>query len=386
MSDPKPVIPESLGLCSARLQRADAHIARFIADGKLVGAVTLVTRKDQLCHFNVQGYADREKQTPMSDTTLFRIYSMTKIITSVAAMIVYEEGLIDLNDPVSKYIPAFADQQVQLEDGSLVAANRPTTIYDLLRHTGGLPNDYNLEKLIESDRTLATFADELGARPLISQPGEKWIYGYQTDVLARIVEIVSEQPFANFLRDRIFDPLDMVDTGFDVPEEKRERLAVCYRYAKDGSLTPIMGNEADSLFVREKTFHSAAGGLVSSTRDYLRFATMLLRQGELDGVRILGRKTVELMTLDHLPEAHPDLQIGTQQFRFGLGVSVVTDVAKTRCLSSLGDFGWGGAAGTQVWMNPEEEMVVMIMIQVRAEVPTGVMDVYKRLVYQALIG
>lgn len=385
MSEPKSAIPETLGLCSQRLQRADAHIARHIADGKLVGAVTLVTRRDQLCHFNIQGYADREQQIPMRDDTLFRIYSMTKIITSVAALIVYEEGLIDLNDPVSKYIPAFADQQVKLENGDLVDAQRPTTIYDLLRHSGGLPNDYNLEELIGSDRTLASFAEEIGARPLIAQPGEKWIYGYQTDVLARIVEIVSEQTFDRFLQDRIFDPLEMTDTAFDVPEAKRERLATCYRYAKDGSLAPINGNEPDSLFVRPKKFFSAAGGLISSTRDYLRFATMLLHKGELDGVRLLGRKTVELMTLDHLPEGHPDLQIGTQCFRFGLGVSVVTDVARSRCLSSLGDFGWGGAAGTQVWMNPEEEMVVMIMIQIRAEVPTGVMDVYKRLVYQAIV-
>ncbi|WP_309387820.1 serine hydrolase domain-containing protein [Cerasicoccus frondis] len=384
MSEPKRVIPESLGLCSARLQRADAHIARCIADGKLVGAITLVTRKDQLCHFNIQGYADRENAIPMRDDTLFRIYSMTKIITSVAALIVYEEGLIDLNDPVSQYIPAFANQMVDL-GGGYADADRPTTIYDLLRHTGGLPHDYNLEELIGSDRTLASFAEEIGARPLIAQPGERWIYGYQTDVLARIVEIVSGQSFDRFLRDRIFEPLDMPDTGFDVPEEKRERLAVCYRYAKDGSLSTANGNEPDSLFVRPKTFFSASGGLVSTTRDYLRFATMLLRKGELDGVQLLGRKTVDLMTLDHLPAGHPNLQIGTQCFRFGLGVSVVADVAQSRCLSSLGDFGWGGAAGTQVWMNPEEEMVVMIMIQIRADIPTGVMDVYKRLVYQALV-
>lgn len=377
--------PESLGLCSQRLLRADAHISRHISEGKLAGAITLVTRRDRLVHFNIQGMMDREKQLPMRDDCLFRIYSMTKIITSVAILILYEEGLIDINDPVSKYIPSFADQKVKLADGSLVPAERPTTIYDLLRHTGGLPVTAKLEDLIGSQETLETFCDALGREPLIEQPGKRWIYGYQTDVIARIVEIVSEQQFDEFLRDRIFEPLEMVDTAFDVPEAKRERLATCYKYAKDGSLTAMDGNGPDALFVRKKTFFSGAGGLISSARDYLRFASMLLNRGQLDNTRLLGRKTVELMTMDHLPAGHPNLEIGTQCFRFGLGVSVVTDVARSRCLSSLGDFGWGGAAGTQVWMNPAEQMVVMIMIQVRAEVPTGVMDVYKRLIYQALV-
>lgn len=376
---------ESLGFCSQRLLRADAHIARHIAEGKLAGAITLVARRDQLAHFNIQGYRDIENKVPLSEDTLFRIYSMTKIIASVALLIVYEEGLVDLNDPVSKYIGSFADQKVKLTDGKLVDAERPTTIYDLLRHCGGLPVTTKLEEMIASDQTLAEFCDELGKEPLIEHPGKRWVYGYSTDVIARIVEIVSDQKFDAFLRDRIFDPLDMNDTAFDVPEEKRERLAVLYKYAKDGSLTPIDGNGPESIFVKPKTFFSASGGLISSTRDYLRFATMLLNNGKLDGVQLLGRKTVELMTLDHLPEGHPNLEIGTQCFRFGLGVSTVTDVARSRCLSSVGDFGWGGAAGTQVWINPTEDMIVMIMIQIRAEIPTGVMDVYKRLVYQALI-
>jgi len=375
---------ESLGFCAQRLLRADAHIARHIADGKLAGAITLVTRRDQLAHFNIQGYRDIENKVPLTEDTLFRIYSMTKIIATVALLIVYEEGLVDINDPVSKYIPSFADQKVRVGE-ELVDAERPTTIYDLLRHCGGLPVTAKLEELIGSDQTLESFCNALGQEPLIEQPGRRWIYGYSTDVVARIVEIVSDQSFDAFLRDRIFDPLDMPDTGFDVPEEKRERLAILYRYAKDGSLNPVDGNGPNDLFVRPKSFFSGAGGLVSSSRDYLRFATMLLNYGKLDGVQLLGRKTVELMTLDHLPEGHPNLEVGTQSFRFGLGVSAVTDVARTRCLSSLGEFGWGGAAGTQLWINPTEQMVVMIMIQIRAEVPTGVMDVYKRLVYQALV-
>ncbi|MGE9291608.1 MAG: serine hydrolase domain-containing protein [Puniceicoccales bacterium] len=376
--------PETLGFCSTRLQRADALVQRFIDEEKLAGAITLVARGDGIAHLGMLGYSDIANREPMRENTLFRIYSMTKIITSVALMITYERGLVDLNDPVSNYIPAFAHQKLRREDGRLIDPARPTTIYDLLRHCGGLEQTTRVEDLLRSEHTLESFAEEMGKTPLIAEPGTTWIYGYSTDILARIIEIVSGQKFDEFLQAEIFQPLGMVDTGFDLPADRCPQLAVCYRAAQNGGLTVSDSNGPESLFARKKSFLSGSAGLLSSTRDYLRFATMLLHQGTLEGVRILGRKTVELMTMDHLPQDHPNLEIGTQSFRFGLGVSVVTDIARTRCLSSLGDFGWGGAAGTQVWINPEEDMIVMIMIQVRAEIPTGIMDVYKRLVYQAL--
>lgn len=378
--------PEALGFCSDRLKRADDLVQRFINENKLAGAITLVARKGQIAHLSMQGYSDIEKKVPMRENTLFRIYSMTKIVTSVALMIVYERGLVDLNDPVSKYIPAFADQKLEQPDGRLTTPSRPTTIYDLLRHCGGLKAIAQLEALIRSEHTLETFAEEQGRAPLIAEPGSTWIYGYSTDILARIIEIVSAHSFDEFLKNEIFQPLGMVDTGFDLPADRCDQLSVCYRAAQNGGLTVSDGNSPESLFAQKKSYLSGSAGLISSTRDYYRFATMLLNKGTLGKVHLLGRKTVDLMTMDHLPQSHPNLEIGTQSFRFGLGVSVVTDVAHTRCLSSLGDFGWGGAAGTQVWINPEESMIVMIMIQVRAEIPTGIMDIYKRLVYQALVG
>jgi CubicO group peptidase (beta-lactamase class C family) len=200
------------------------------------------------------------------------------------------------------------------------------------------------------------------------------------------VEIISGESFDQFLQRHLFLPLEMTDTAFYVPDEKADRLCICYQHEKDGKLTILDGNGPGSLFRSKPTFFSGGGGLVTTTRDYLRFATMLLNGGRLGKIDLLGRKTVELMTMDHLPKEHPNLSIGTQCFRFGLGVSVVCNVAESRCLSSLGEFGWGGAVGTQVWINPEEEMVTMIMIQVRATIPTGIMDIYKRLVYQALVG
>jgi CubicO group peptidase (beta-lactamase class C family) len=233
--------------------------------------------------------------------------------------------------------------------------------------------------------TLETLAAHACEPPLAAQPGTKWIYGVSTDILARIVEIISGESFDQFLHRHIFVPLEMTDAAFYAPDEKADRLCVGYTYGKDGKLIVYDGTGPDSQFRSKPSLFSGAGGIVCSTRDYYRFTTMLLNGGRLGDVDLLGRKTVELMTLDHLPKEHPNLSIGTQCFRFGLGVSVVTDVAESRCLSSLGDYGWGGMLGTQVWMNPEEQMITMIMIQVRTEVPTGIMDIYKRMVYQALV-
>lgn len=374
------------GLCPKRLRNADELIERYVADGILPGAVTLVARHGKIVHLKTCGYRDIEKKLPMKEDALFRLYSMTKMIASVAIFLLYEKGLLDLNDAVAKYIPAFAKRQVKLPDGTLVPAERDITIYDLLRHCGGLGFSKFFEDLVREKYTLETLAKAVSKEPLIAQPGTKWIYGVSTDILARIVEIVSGETFDQFLQRHIFEPLEMTDAGFYVPDKEANRLCVGYTYGKDGKLSVYDGNGPESIFRSKPSLFSGAGGLVSSTRDYLRFASMLLNGGRLGKVNLLGRKTVELMTLDHLPKDHPNLSIGTQCFRFGLGVSVVTNVAESRCLSSLGDYGWGGMLGTQIWMNPEEEMITMIMIQVRAEVPTGIMDIYKRMVYQALVG
>jgi len=377
--------PESVGLCPDRLRRADDLIERFVAEGKIPGAVTLVARDNEIAHLRTHGWQDIENGVPMAPDSLFRIYSMTKIIASTAILALYEHGHLDLNDPVHRYLPGFTGLQVRQPDGSLIPAKRDIRIYDLIRHCAGLEPSPDVDTLRREGRDLAGLAEDWSQKPLIAQPGERWIYGISTDLLARIVEVVSGLPFDQFLRENLFTPLGMTDTAYFADDERAGRLCVCYRHGRDGRLTVQDGNEAGSLYRTPPRLLGGGAGLVSSTADYYRFAAMLLNRGEWNGARILGRKTVELMTLDHLPPEHPHLEIGTQCFRFGLGVSVVTDVAQSRCLSSLGDFGWGGAAGTQVWMNPEERMVVMIMIQVRAEVPTGIMDIYKRLVYQALV-
>jgi CubicO group peptidase (beta-lactamase class C family) len=378
-------LPQDLGFSPDRLRRADDLVERFIREGKLPGAVTLVARRGQVCHLHTHGWRDMEAGSAMRADALFRIYSMTKIITTVALLTLYERGLLDVNDPVSRHLEGFQGLPVQLADGSQEPSERDVTIYDLLRHCAGFQAPLNADALRASGHDLESLAREYSTKPLVAQPGRKWLYGVSTDILARIVEVVSGRPFDAYLREEIFQPLGMRDAGYYVEDARAERLCVCYRHSREGELSVQDGTGPDSPYRADPRLKNGGLGLVCSTEDYYRFATMLLNGGRLGEARILGRKTVELMTLDHLPREHPNLSIGTQCFRFGLGVSVVTDVAASRCLSSLGEFGWGGAAGTQVWINPREEMVVMIMIQVRADVPTGIMDIYKRLVYQALV-
>ncbi|MDF3129554.1 serine hydrolase [Kiritimatiellaeota bacterium B1221] len=359
------------GLCPQRLQRIHNFIEEKVSSGKLPGAVTLIERNGESVYRDVQGWRNIEQNLPMAEDSIFRIYSMTKIVTSVALLMVYEEGGLDLNDKVGLHIPSFEKHGM--------------TIYDLLRHCGGLDQKHKLEALLASDHTLESFCDELAALPLAAEPDTKWIYGYSTDVLARIIEVVSGQSFDVFLQDRIFEPLGMNDTGFTLREDQAERFTVCYQYHQDGTLTVQDPSGPESRFRREDPYLSGSAGLLSSAADYMSFCRMLLNKGHYPGGTLLGRKTVDLMTADHLPKGHPNLEIGIQSFRFGLGVSVMTEPHRSRSLACKGDFGWGGAAGTQIWISPEENMIVMIMIQVRADVPTGIMDHVKRLAYQALV-
>lgn len=373
------------GISTDRLRRIDDLIERYISDGILPGAVTLVARKGEIVHLKTNGWRDVENRLPIQEDSLFRMYSMTKIVTSVAVLLLYEKGLLDLNDPVPKFLPIFAHRQVKQSDGTLAPAARDFTIYDLLRHCAGLGYPTDLVRMREAGYSLETLMEAVAAEPLIEQPGVRWIYSVATDILARIIELISRRPFDEFLREEIFEPLGMTDTAFFVPDDKADRLCVSYRYSAEKKLVIHDTNQRESPFRSKPRLLSGSGGLVSSTRDFYRFASMLLNRGRLGDIALLGRKTVELMTLDHLPREHPSLRIGTQCFRFGLGVSVMTDVAESRCLSSLGEFGWGGMLGTQIWINPEEELIAMIMIQVHANVPTGIMDIYKRMVYQALV-
>ena len=379
------VEPESVGLCSRRLGRVGELMRRYVDDGRIAGVITLAARRGGIAHLECLGSMDLESRRPMREDAIFRIYSMTKIVTSAAVLMLLEEGRFLLGEPVRRFLPEFADLRVavKVDDGreELVSPRRDVTIHDLLAHLGGLSYDC-IHEARDGGRSLQEFITEFCKRPLLHQPGETWAYSASTDVLGRVVEVVSGRPFDDFLRERIFEPLGMTDTAFWVPPGKADRLAWVYKPDADGRLVSCE-DRAASPYLAKPSLPSGGGGLVSTTSDYLRFALMLLGEGSLCGVRLLGRKTVELMTEDHLPAGHPALDVNRRGF--GLGVSVVRRLGETEQLSSVGEFGWGGAACTQVWIDPAEEMVSMLMLQLRPAEKFPLMDLFKHAVYQAIV-
>lgn len=393
--------PETQGFSSQRLARIGAVMDAYVAAEKLAGVVTLVARRGQVVHFHQCGMAVRETGIPMREDTIFRIYSMTKPITSVAVLMLLEEGRLRLADPIAAYIPAFKDAKVldtSIDSGvRQVAPARPPTIRDLLTHTAGL--SYGFDDGVHIDQlyqqhvwgpwerepnkvSLDWLVETIGKLPLASQPGVKYRYSMSTDVLGGIVQIVAGQPFDQFLSERIFQPLGMVDTDFCVPAAKLPRFAATYGPGEQGGLKLVDGVET-SNYARPALCPSGGGGLVATTGDYLRFAQMLLNQGELDGVRLLGRKTVQLMTANHLPPGvHPfdDPAAG-----FGLGVSVLTDLGQSATLGSVGNYGWGGAANTNFWVDPQEELIGLLMLQYMPSDTYPVVADFRNQVYQALV-
>ena len=318
-----------------------------------------MARRGKIVHFETIGMRDVENSKPVEPDTIFHIYSMSKPITSVAVMMLYEEGHFQLGTPVSQFIPEFKNMKVYNKDQTeILDAEREITIKHLLMHTAGLtygwgnkPVDalYKEAKIREPGSTLVDMARKLGNIPLVHQPGEKWTYSVSTDVLGYLVEVVSGMRFEEFLQTRLFEPLGMVDTAFSVPPEKRDRLAALYRPTKENGLERT---KRAAIAIDEFTFFpSGGGGLVSTAADYMRFSQMLLNGGELDGVRILGKKTVELMRYPH------------HNNRFGLGFAVVTDRNSPNILESIGNFSWGGAAATTFWIDPQEELVGLLMTQ-----------------------
>jgi len=374
-----------VGLCSRRLGRVGELMRRYVGDGRIAGVITLAARRGRIAHLECLGSMDLERGRPMREDALFRIYSMTKIVTSVAVLMLLEEGHFLLAEPVRRFLPEFADLRVSVTgaDGreERVRPRRDVTIHDLLAHLGGLSYDC-IHEARDAGRTLQEFITEFCKRPLLHQPGTTWAYSASTDVLGRVIEVVSGRPFDDFLRERVFEPLGMVDTGFWVPPEKADRLASIYKPDADGRLV-LCEDPAASPYLAKPALPSGGGGLVSTTSDYLRLALMLLGHGALGDVRLLGRKTVELMTQDHLPAGHPALEVNDRGF--GLGVSVVRRLGETKQISSVGEFGWGGAACTQVWIDPAEEMVSMIMLQLRPAEKFPLMDLFKHTVYQAIV-
>jgi CubicO group peptidase (beta-lactamase class C family) len=344
-----------------------------VDEGKYAGMTLLLARNGRIVDWQNYGLRDLEQRLPFEKDTIVRIYSMSKILTSVAALTLHEEGRLKLDDPVSKYLPAFGKPQVMtggtVQAPTLTPAKTPITIKHLLTHTAGFLygfGDTPVEKVYQkSDMFQAASMDEFVARaaklPLAHEPGTRFRYGISTDVLGAVIEKISGQPLDEFVEQRITKPLGMVDTGYDVPPEKMGRLAKVYQ-RKDGKFVPA-DPVAASFAEKGRGFPTGGAGMFSTAGDYARFAQMLLNQGELDGVRILGRKTVELMTsnhLNHLPRVTHEF---SEADGFGLGVYVRLDLAKSNQLGSAGTFGWSGAATTNAVMDPQEKLVAILMAQ-----------------------
>jgi CubicO group peptidase (beta-lactamase class C family) len=372
--------PERVGMSAERLERITELNQRYVDEGKLAGAVTLVARRGQVVYFNAVGQADLNSGAPMTQDTLFRIYSMTKPITAVAAMVLYEEGAFQLSDPVSKFLPELANLEVLQEDGSRVAAE-PITMQQLLTHTAGFsygfnPNDpvdqlYRDAQLMTS-RDLNEFVERLAELPLKFQPGSRWHYSVAVDVTGAVVERISGQRFDEFLQQRLFAPLGMRDTFFEVPADKAQRLGTNHYYDREAGRVAVL-TDAEYPRFKDTTFFSGGGGLASTAADFARFSEMLRAGGSFNGQRILSPKTIELMTMNHLPALvaadgsgeRPGLG-GLGGFTgsgFGLGFGVVIDVPATRVIGSVGEYSWGGAAGTIFWVDPVEDLFVVSMIQ-----------------------
>jgi CubicO group peptidase (beta-lactamase class C family) len=399
--------PERAGVSSERLARLTARMQEFEKDERISGVVTLVSRRGQLIHSDALGWQDVEAQTPMRRDTLFRIASMTKPITSVAVLMLVEEGKIGLEESVEPWLPELASPRVLRDPGGSLARTTPAprgiTVRDLLTHRSGLAYAFTstgpLSKalaaggLLGSSSTISPdeWMKRLGKLPLAYAPGTRWHYGLSTDVLGVLVERVARVPLAEFLRTRIFEPLGMRDTGFEVPPEKLDRLATLYAVdPKTGQVT-VMDRPPASSLAKAPAFAAGGGGLVSTADDYVRFGRMLLGKGALDGVRLLSPRMVERMTTDHLTPEQRKVQFLGRDFwagqGFGLGVSVVDDPTRAigSELVSKGTHGWGGAHGTWYFVDPEQELVAVMMIQLFGGgrlVP--MIPAFESAVYQAL--
>jgi CubicO group peptidase (beta-lactamase class C family) len=392
--------PEEVGFSSARLQRLTDAFEGYVKDDKLAGAVVLVMRRGKVAYLGAFGQRDREANAPMKADTIFRIASQTKALVSVATLQLQEEGRLLLSDPVGKYLPEFQKTRVAVarEGGSyeVVDAKRPITLRDLLTHTAGIGYGNGTAKdlwekariqgwyFADRDEPVGATVSRMAALPFDAQPGEKWVYGYATDILGVVVEKASGQSLDEALRARIFEPLRMRDSHFYLPPAKKDRLAAVYSAKEGGGLErapdPGTGVGQGSYLEGPRKAFSGGAGLLSTASDYARFLQMLLNGGELDGARILSPKSVELMTADHL---------GSLEFRdgqgFGLGVSVVKDLGRRGLPGSLGEFGWGGAYHSNYWVDPQEQMVVAYFTQL---LPSQGLDDHGRLrslIYQAIV-
>jgi CubicO group peptidase (beta-lactamase class C family) len=402
--------PAGAGLDERRLERITEHLqGRYIDPGRIAGAQLAVYRHGQVGYYREFGDRDRERSARVQEDTIWRIYSMTKPIVGVGLLALYEQGHFQLTDAVTRWLPEWSGLKVRAEGSDQLVDARPMTVRDLMMHMSGLGRigGPTLAQLFAPGRgqgsavggrpgahdTLAAMVERYAEFPLEFQPGTQWLYTVSIDICGRLIEIMSGQPLDVYLRETVFEPLGMPDTAFHVPDDKVGRFAACYR--RDESKKLVLADDPQGSGYREPpTFFSGSGGLVSTLPDYLRFCQMLLNGGELDGVRILGRKTVELMSLNHLPGGG-DLQqfavpggygeVGFPGMGFGLTVAVSKGPAATGVIGSTGEYMWGGAASTIFWVDPAEDLTVVFMTQL---LPSGLFNFrgqLKSLIYPALM-
>ncbi|WP_425905205.1 serine hydrolase domain-containing protein [Nitrobacter sp. TKz-YC02] len=414
-----PSSPEGSGMSGAALKRVDDHLRRrYIDAGRFPGTQLMVYRRGSLVHSSVQGFADLERRVALKDNTIFRIYSMTKPITSVAFMMLVEQGLVALDEPVHKYIPEWKNLGV-FQAGTAPAfmtkpPTRPMQIIDLLRHTSGLTYGFQQRTNVDAayrDKqigtldpagTLDSMIASLADIPLEFSPGEAWNYSVSTDVIGYLVGKISSISFEQFLKERIFNPLGMADTDFFVPADKAQRLAACYNTTVSGMISAqsldtkggltLQDDPAKSPFLSLPSFISGGGGLCSTAADYLTFCQALLNGGERGGVRLIGPKTLALMTTNHLPGNRDLPDMSRSMFAettyagigFGLGFSVTMDPAKTLIAGSPGEYGWGGAATTSFWIDPAEDLITIFMTQVIPSTAYPIRRELRTMVYAAI--
>jgi CubicO group peptidase (beta-lactamase class C family) len=398
--------PEHVGLSGERLGRITRWMQDLVAQQRYAGLVTLVARRGQVAYLETCGKMDLAGGKDMRTDTVFRIYSMTKPITSTAIMMLYEEGRFQLDDPISRFLPMFKSMRVCVGGmrGKMetVPAAREITFRDLLTHTSGLTYGFMEATPVDAayraaqvdfqtqDATLPEMMERLAKIPLLAHPGTEWNYSVSTDVLSALVETISGLPFERFVKQRITDPLGMPDTGFHLHDAAHGRLAANYQPAKGGGLEQI-DDPKTSRYLKPRKLNSGGGGMVSTVADYYRFCEMLRRKGEIDGVRLLGRKTVEYMATNHLPGdmaamGQPRFSESSYEgIGFGLGFSVMLDPAKACVIGSPGEFAWGGAASTAFWIDPKEDMIVILLTQLMPSSTWPIRRELRVLTYQAII-
>jgi CubicO group peptidase (beta-lactamase class C family) len=402
------VDPKEVGLDATRLKNIDKHFNRYVDEGRLSGYAVAVARHGKVAHFGMYGHKDSETSAPITDDTMYRIYSMTKPITSIALMMLVERGLLQLTDPVSKFIPSFGETRVW-NTGTVLkpltnALTEPIRIWHLLTHTAGMTYGWMYSDLVDDMYRRAGFeageaykdslevvCDKYAALPLLFQPGSSWNYSVATDIVGRVIEVVGKMPLDEFFDKNIFQPLEMHDTGFWVPEEKYERVASLYRYDETNHKKAKISGFANSS-LEKPAFLSGGGGLISTAGDYFKFIRMLEGRGKSGNVQLLSPSTFEMMVMNHLPN-NADIStfgrpLGEEIFYdglgFGLGFGVVVDQAKTRVACPNGTFSWGGMASTAFWVDPVNEISAMFFTQLIPSSTYPIRQYLRSLVYAAV--